>query len=190
MANPLPIIAANPVDSPELYDQFQLAGQWSPGVATFDPPPTRDEGWDQQNPPGGGGFTIHKRTPPISFTVKLYLWKGDDDQGGQVDHFAAWETWKKILYTPIRKNSPKALDFYHPQLEGLNPAIRSVVVKSHTDPAPDGKGGATVTIVFLEYRPFIRKPVKALTGPTVNKNDPNAALKAAVAQATAEFNAP
>ena len=186
----LPIIAANPVDTPELYDSLYLVGQKSPGLCTFDGLPTRDEGWDIQAPPGGGGFTIHKRTAPIVFKVKLYLWKGDDDQGGQVDHFAAWETWKKVLFTPVKPNSPKALDIYHPQLEGLNPAIRSVVIKSHTDPGPDGKGGAWVEIVMLEYRPFIRKPVKQLVGTTTSKNDPNAALKAQVAQAVADFNNP
>lgn len=184
----LPIIAANPVDTPEMYEQFMLGGSWSPGVCMFDPAPTRDEGWDVQAPPGGGGYTIHKRTTPISFTVKIKLWKGDDERGNPVDHFATWDTWKKILYKPIKRNSPKALDIYHPQLEGLNPAIRSVVVKSHTDPKPDGSGGADVVIVFLEYRPFIRKKTKPLVGTTTGKDDPNADLKRQVLDATTEFN--
>lgn len=104
MAGPppnLPIIAPNPVDTPELYEQFKLQGQWSPGICKFDPPPARVTGWDIQAPSGGGGgWTLKHKEPPISFSVKIRLWKGDDAEGGDVDHFAPWEAFKKIFARP------------------------------------------------------------------------------------------
>ena len=178
MADPI-LAAVNPVDIPDAYDQFKLAGQWSPGICHFDPPPKRLTGWDIQVPSGGsGGFTILKKAPPITFTVKIFLWKGDDELGGDVDHFATWETFKKVLATIIKRNDKKALEIYHPLLAGLQPPVTSVVHASASEPAPDGQGGAWVEIVFDEYRPLIIKPIKPLNGSALDISDPNAQRKA------------
>lgn len=187
-------MAVNPYDNPELYDVFLLGGQISPGVCTFNFP-TRLEGWDVQVPKGSsGGNTVRKDQPPVEFEVTLLLWRDEF-----VDHFAAWDAWKAILTKPIAKNAPKALDIYHPQLADLQ--IRSVVVKPHTEPQPlSGKmtGAATVKIGFLEYKPIKTAATVAPNGSTTGvalagegaKPDPNADLKAQIANLTAQLQKP
>jgi uncharacterized membrane protein YgcG len=61
-----------------------------------------------------------------------------------------------VLLTPIKAGNPMALDIFHPQLDGLG--ISSVVVKQRSNPQPDGKGGATVKLKFLQYSPPKKKP--------------------------------
>lgn len=181
-------MVANPVDTPLAYDSFRLVGVLSPGVCRFPSAPTRDEGWDVQAPSGtGGGYTIHHRTPPIEFDVEVYLWKGENEYGVFVDEFTAWDKFEPLLFIPVKRNSPKALAFQHPLTDGLNPAITQVVVKSHTKPLPDGKGGGTVKIRFIEYRPLIFKPIKGPAGVDTSKSDPNADLKRKVRELTATF---
>jgi hypothetical protein len=143
----------NPVDHHELYDVFVLAGQESPGVCKLGMP-TRDYGWEKSEPAGSdGGEVSNKGKKLMEFEVELYLWK---DPATNVDHFARWESWKQILLTPVAKSAPKALDCYHPQLDGLG--ITSVVAKAWNEPQPDGKGGGIVKIKFLEYAPAKPKP--------------------------------
>lgn len=187
----LPIIAPNPDDTPGLYNSFKLAGTWSPGTCRFDSPPKRLTGWDLQAPSGGaGGWTIPHKQPPIKFTMKIKIWKGDGPDGEDVNDYPAWEAFKKIFLTPIKKNSKKALAIYHPQLAGLLPPVTDVVIEGWTDVAPDPEGGGTATIDFIEYRPFITQPVKPLIGTTTAKNDPNADVKAALDLATKENQDP
>lgn len=144
--------AANPYDNPELYDVIVLGGQQSPGVCKLNAP-TRDHGWEKSEPAGSdGGEVVNKGKKLMEFDVVLTLWK----EPGGVDHFDRWETWKQILKTPVAKNAPKALDIYHPQLDGLD--IKSVVAKSWNEPQPIGGGKSTVTIKFLEYSPAKKKP--------------------------------
>ncbi len=183
----------NPYDWPELYDKLFLAGTVSPGVCKMSSPPQRDEGWDKQEQKGkAGGETIHNGKKLIEFEVEFELWKDD-----VVDCFEEWDEWKKILLTPIKKNAPRALDVYHPQLDGLD--IKSVVATSWTEPVPDGKGGAKVKIKFLEYSPpkpkAAGKPKGSKAGGGSGGNgsgseppDPNAELKKEVAEKTEEFN--
>jgi hypothetical protein len=180
----------NPVDLPEMWDTFTLAGLRSPGICKF-PDLIRDEGWDVQVPKGStGGNTVHNNTKPISFGVELRLWKD-----AYVDHFDRWEDWKGLLVIPIKKDSPKALDILHPQLEGLG--IRSVVAQTRAEYIPDGRGGATVKWKFLEYRPI--QPAKSQgpngskgsgagsTSTQQKKSDPNADLKKEVEELTKQF---
>lgn len=178
----------DPVAFPSLYDTFLLAGEFSPGRCRFNFP-TRVEGWDNQQPKGSrGGESVHNATPLIDFDVEIYIWR---DRGKGVDHFARWEAWAPLLGTPVAKNAQKALDIYHPQLDGLN--VTSVVVKTWTQPQPDGKGGATVKIKFAEYAPH----KEAANGkPNGSKSfhgekeppDPNKDLKDKVKKATEDFN--
>lgn len=181
----------NPVDHPELYDVIVLAGIQSPGVATV-PPVARDQGWEAQQPKGSdGGETIHNGEKLLEFDVDFFLWKEDG-----VDHYAAWEEFEKLFKKPIAKKDAKALDIYHPQLDGLG--IKSVVVRSFTKPKPDGKGGATVKVKFLEYKPPKPKAAGKPKGSAANAGkgadgtpgnkppDPNQAKKDTVAALTAE----
>lgn len=185
----------SPVATPSLYESFYLAGKRSPGVCRFTGLPTADEGWKKQEPKGSdGGETVRDGRKLIEFEVELYLFV--DVTTGR-DDFAAWPAFRELLLTPIKKNAMKALDIYHPILEGLG--IASVVVSSWGpgEPMPDGKGGGTVKIKFLQYAPPKKKSgsgkpkgskSSGQAGPG-EKPDPNADIKAKVAAATEEYNA-
>lgn len=186
---------ANPVDTPELYDVLFLAGVETPGLCKLSMPEL-DEGWEKQESKGSsGGETVHNGAKLVEFEAEIYLWK----EFGGFDWFAEWESFKPILQTPIQKNASKALDIYHPQLEGLG--IGSVVVKSRTEPQPDGKGGATVKIKFLQYAPPKPKAAGkpkgsagagggAGGGSEGAKPDPNQDLKDEIEAKTEELSGP
>lgn len=162
-----------------------------PGVTKFTSAPKRLTGWDIQVPAGtGGGFTILHRIPPIEFSTQTTIWVGEDEMGTDVNHWAAWDTWKKILKTPIKKNSARALTIFHPLLAGLDPPCDNVVGKARTEPLPSGDGAAIITIDYLEYKPIIIRPIKQMTGTSTNKNDPNAIYKEQVALALTEYQDP
>jgi hypothetical protein len=56
-----------------------------------------------------------------------------------------------VLRKATGSKEPTALDVYHPDLALLD--IKSVVVTKIGGLVHDGKGGATVAVDFLEYRP-------------------------------------
>jgi hypothetical protein len=162
----------DPVANPSAYNKIVLAGKESPGRARLNFP-MREEGWDKQEPKGDdGGETVHNGRKIAEFDCELYLWK---EKARGIDHFARWDEWKSILLAPVQKNAQKALDIYHPQLDGLN--ISSVVVNSWCEPQPDGKGGATVKIKFTEYRPHkpaaAKKPSGSTSSDPKREPDPN-----------------
>lgn len=144
-------LGINPIDHPDLYDSIILAGRVSPGRARVSMP-MRTEGWEKQKAKGADGAeTVNNGADLIEFDVELYLWRDE-----RVDHFEAWENWSPVLLTPVKAGNPMALDIFHPQLDGLG--ISSVVVKQRSNPQPDGKGGATVKLKFLQYSPPKKKP--------------------------------
>ena len=183
----------NPVDNPEAYDVLVLAGLESPGICKLTVP-TRETGWDQQQgKDGSAGESVQNGTKGLEIQCEFYLWK---DPATGIDHFAEWDSFVLLLKEPTKKNSPKALDIYHPSLE--NKGISSVVVKSWSNPQPDGVGGGTAKVVFLEYLPS--KPKGAGGKPKGSKAggegsgaqapDPNADVKAALESETQAYNDP
>lgn len=141
----------NPIDTPELYDVITLAGRPSPGRARLNIA-KRDYGWDEQKAKGNDGAeTVKNGASLVKFTVELFLWRD-----AKRDCFAEWESWKAVLDTPVDPKSPKALDIYHPELDELG--VRSAVVKARGPAHPDGAGGCTVSIDFLEYAPAKKAP--------------------------------
>lgn len=167
----------NPTDVPEAYDIFFLAGRASPGVCKLETA-GRETGWDEQKAKGqDGATTVKNGSKLVKFTVTLTLWKD-----GQDDHFAAYETWKAVLDTPVKAKDPKALDCYHPVLAELN--VRSCVVakRGALEPATGNMtGGATVKIEFLEFSPPKSAPSTAPDGSKNKTNpDPNADVRADV----------
>jgi hypothetical protein len=180
--------AVNPTDDYELFDSFFLAGAPSPGVCRFNFPKAVT-GWENQAGKGeDGGESVLNGRKLSDFSVTITLWVGDYE----VSHFDLWEAWKPILLTPVAVGAPRALDIYHPQLEGLG--ISSVIVKSWTEPQPNGDT-STVQIDFGQYAPSKRRsgsgkmngsasgktsaPGQAPTTPgaPVAPPDPNKALK-------------
>lgn len=178
----------DPVNNFADYDSFLLAGVRSPGVCTFPQAPERIEGWEQQIPNGSGGFTVHKRTPPIEFDVEIYVWVGEDEHGAPVNGFTDYEAFRKLYKTLIKKNSPKALAFSHPLTDKLDPPVSSVVIGRWGMPKPDGLGGGTARVHIEEYRPFIPRPVIGPDGTFTKKKDPNADVKAKLAAKQAKLD--
>lgn len=169
----------DPVTNPKQYDKLIVDGAQSPGICKLSSP-TREYGWDQQKAQGNdGAAAILNGSGLAEFEAEIYLWLDPDG----TDHFARWEKFRPVLQRPVKQGDKKALDIYHPQLAELG--IRMVVVKSISAPQPDGKGGATVKIKFLEYAPKKKLrsvKVDAAGKPISEKANPNADIDAAQAQ--------
>lgn len=182
------------LESPELYDKIKLLGVPSPGVVKLSGH-ARSVGWDKKA--GGaqdGESTTRKGKEACEFTATFYL---VFDPVTGLDEFIMWnEGFVPVLRLSYESTAPVALDIYHPDLATLD--IKSVVVKKLGGLQYDGKGGATVDVVFLEYFPPKKKPAKKPAGSKsknpigaqAGKPDPNAASKAELAALLAQAKAP
>lgn len=168
----------NPVDHGDLYDAIELAGKRSPGIVTLSGH-DRAEKWDVKGADGAGGATTtYKGEEVTQFTATFYLVK---DPVLGIDDFADWDTFARVIKSSLPAGGkPKALKIYHPDLAAND--IKSVCKATFGGMAHDGKGGATVAVKFIEFRP----PKKKAGTPTASKDsasakpDPNADLKAQI----------
>ena len=165
----------NPVDHSDLYDSIQLAGVRSPGMVTLSGH-DRNQKWDVKEADGhGGATTTHKGEQVAQFSASFYLVK-DPILG--LDEFSDWETFSALIRSSLPPGGkPKALTIYHPDLAAND--IKSVCQASIGGMTHDGKGGGTVVVKFIEYRPAKKQggtPAGAKAKAT--KADPNADLKA------------
>lgn len=136
--------ALNPIDDAAAFDTMLLANEPNPGIVTEIAGATNPRKWDERAGTGQSGATlVYSGDGLAKFSVKLLLWKGD--------HFAEWESWKRLLVPPTEKN-PQALDIYHPYLEMLPVPIRSVVIDEPAAPVQKGDGFWEVEIKFRQYR--------------------------------------
>lgn len=132
----------------ESYDYIWLAGLKSPGVVTLSGH-DRDLDWDVKVAPGQkGATTTLKGDKPAEITASFYLVR---DDGVGRDDFADWPAFDAQIRSTVDGKEPKALDVYHPDL--ATNGITSVVLKKFGGVKHDGKGGQTIDVVFLEYRP-------------------------------------
>lgn len=167
----------NPIDNESLYDAIVLAGKRSPGFVTLSGH-DRNEKWDVKEADGhGGASTTYKGEQIAQFSASFYLVK---DPVLDLDEFAAWDTFAALIRSTLpKKGLPKALDVYHPDLAAND--IKSVCKASIGGMTHDGKGGATVVVKFIEYRPPKKKGgTPAGSKPKPPKPDPNADLKAQI----------
>lgn len=168
----------NPLDNEELYSAIEFpGGVTTPGVVTLSGH-DREIDWDVKVGPGTtGGTTTLKAQKLADFTATFYLADRDD--------FEAWPEIREILMSSI-KGKGKGLDVYHPDLERND--IKSVVLKGIGGTVHDKKGGQTIAVKLLEYRP--PKPINVSpVGSAASKTDPNAAAKAELAGLTAQYKA-
>jgi|ERR1700722_4305367 len=178
MTQPGPV---NVFDNEDLYDVILLAGQVSPGKVTLSGHDRKID-WDIKSGPNldGASMTL-KKIPPVEFTASFYLVK---DYANGIDDFAAWPAFQKVIDSSIQGTTPKALDCYHPDLAANG--IRSVVKAMVGGLVYDGKGGATVSVKFQEYKapkPKSGSPMGSKTGGP----DPNADVKAQLSALTTEY---
>ncbi len=168
----------DPINDPDLYDVIDLAGTKSPGQVKLSGH-DREIDWDIKTGAGqSGATTTLKAEKLVTFTASFFLSDADD--------FAAWPAFPALIKTSI-SGKGKALDVYHPDLD--RQGIKSVVMASIGGVVHDGKGGQTIAVKLLEYKP--PKPVKVTPFGSTNKKgpDPNAAANAELAQLTAQYQA-
>ncbi len=173
-------LAPNPFDDEDLYECIFLGGFRSPGQVKSITGHDREIDWDIKVGAGQtGATTTLKAEKPAEITVTLYL--------ADVEEFNLWPAFRDLVESTV-KGTGKALDIYHPDLASND--IKSVVMKSIGGVVHDGKGGQTIAIKLLEYKP--PKP-KAVTpsGSKANAKpkgpDPNAAANAELAALTEQY---
>ncbi len=167
----------NPIDDSDLYDVLVVTGVASPGVVRLSGH-DRVIGWDVKKGAGQSGATTTRTSEdPIEFTATFSLVDADD--------WAAWRDFSDLLRSSVKAKKPQALDVYHPDLAEND--IKSVVLKSMGGTVHDGKGGATIAVKLLEYRP----PKPAGGSPAGSKSkakkDPNADVKEELAKTLGEY---
>jgi hypothetical protein len=173
-----------------IYNSIVVGGVRSPGVVTLRGH-KRSVAWDVKG--GGaqdGASTTRKGKVPSRFTASFYL---VDDPVLGVNELIEWTVFSIVLRSTFEQTAAKALDIYHPDL--ADNGIKSVVVEEVGGLEHDGKGGANVTVAFLEYAPPKPKPASKPSGSKTGsdpkkKPDPNAAAKAELAALLAEAQRP
>ncbi len=170
----------NPLDFEDNYNKVIVAGVRSPGVVKLSGH-DRKIGWDVKKATGQKGATMTRTgEDPVEFTASFYL--------ADIEDFEQWPAFDGLLRSSVSDSTPKALDIYHPDL--VVNRIVSVVLSSFAGVVHDGKGGQTVTVKLMEYRP----PQKASGSPTGSKAkpktvDPNQAALDELARLTKQYEA-
>jgi len=163
---------------PELYSKIILGTLLSPGIVTLSGH-NRDESWDVQAAKGSEGATSVLNGKPVgTFQASFFLADQDEEDD--------WVAFQTLIESTTAGPKPVALPIYHPDLAangytevcsaGVGGAVR------------DERGGVTIQVKFIEYRPPKPKPAASPTargggtgapasGGGAPPYDPNAAAK-------------
>lgn len=154
-------MAWEPITQP--CDYIKLAGQNSPGYAdVFGAYDERDFAV-RQPPFSTGAVILFKRRKLAEFSVRIRLYT--------LEEHAAFTAWRPIIDTkPDNRTKAKALDIWHPLLAQLD--IKSVVVKSVSQLDQTADGEWSISIAFLESRPFPKQTLAKLEGAKATPGDP------------------
>jgi hypothetical protein len=179
-------VSTNPSNHPDIYRSLILggAGVETPGTVKLSGH-ERTHKWDRQRPKGTAGeFTVNQGPNNGGFTATFFL--------ADLEDVTRWDECAKLIASTVDGPKPVALGVYHPDL--VRQRITDVVCESLGGLQHDSKGGATVVVKFLEYRPPKPKPAAkptARTGTTtVERPDPNASAKRELAELLAQAKAP
>jgi len=167
------------VNDADLYSAIILGTTRSPGVVTLTGH-NREENWDIQAAKGSAGAsTVLNGRGVGQFQATFYLADQED--------FDDWAVFQRVIESTTNGTEPTALPIYHPDLalngftEVSNGGVGGIV--------RDERGGWTVQVKFLEFRPPRPKAAAAATargGTTASTTtgsaaaapyDPNAAAK-------------
>lgn len=176
----------NVIDDPELYNFITLGGKRSPGVVTLSGHDLVDK-WDVKAGAGQTGATTSLNGgDPKTFTATFYLCR---DNSQSVDDFEFWPAFRAVIDSTVSGKVPKPLDVYHPDLAANG--ITAVCRASVSGTTYDGKGGATIAVKFIEYRPAKKKGgspngAKSKAGGNAAP-DPNAAALAELQALTKKY---
>lgn len=163
----------------------------SPGLLTLSGH-DRVQNWDVQAAKGTTGASSQLGGAPIGrFKAAFYLAHDRFADDGTND-FDNWEDFQRLLESLISGPVPSAVPIYHPDL--ARNKFSEVTIASIGGMIHDGRGGASVTVEFIEYKPPKPKPAAgakakpaapvAAAGAGTGKAkpyDPNAAAKAELA---------
>lgn len=130
----------------------------------------------------GASMTLRGQNPR-EFDATFYLVTDQD--------FDDWDVFQKVIDTMTAVAKPFALPVYHPDLARLR--YTEVTKKSVGGLVYDGKGGASVKVTFIEYKPPKKKKGTSPTAKPAAGNttpDPNAAAKAELAALLAQARGP
>jgi hypothetical protein len=176
-------------------DSIVLGDKFSPGRVVLSGH-DRAKSWDVQSAKGTTGATSKLNGDPIgTFTATFFL-AHDDLSDTETNEFDQWEEFQRVLESMTAGPTPIALPIYHRDL--ARNKFTEVSVASIGGMVHDGRGGASVVVKFIEYKPAKPKPAagaKAKPGATTpggapKKPDPNAAAKAELAALVAEAKKP
>jgi hypothetical protein len=188
-----------PFDNASALDVLVIGTKITPGVVTLSGH-DRKKNWDTQKAKGNVGATnILNGDDPGEFDASFYLaGDGENTNFEESDDFARWEEMQAYIESTTNGPKPFALPIFHPDLarqkytEIINGGVGGLV--------HDGKGGATVKVHFVEYRPAKKKvATKAIGKPSGAGGaqfgpppppDPNQAAKDELAQLVAIARTP
>ncbi len=183
----------------EEFSKIILGTAFSPGVVTLSGH-DRNQNWDIKAAKGQTGASTTLNGAPIGqFQASFYLAADSLDDDG-LDDFDRWDDFQRLIESTTAGPKPIALPIYHPDLARNN--FTEVVNGGIGGMIHDGRGGATVQVKFLEYKPAKPKAAakasakpggKAAIGSNgagQQKPDPNAAAKRELAALVAEAKKP
>ncbi len=134
----------------------------SPGSCTISGH-DRVKAWDVQAAKGQTGASSNLDGDPVGqFQVSFYLADDGGNGDGPTD-FDRWDEFQRLIESMTNGPTPFALPIYHPDLarnrftEVSNASVGGMI--------HDGRGGATVIVKFIEYKP----PKKKKTSTAVAK---------------------
>lgn len=176
-------MATNPTIHPDLYKSIILGNTPSPGTVKLSGH-ERKHRWETQKPDGSTGcHTISKGPDVRGFTAEFFL--------ADLEDIEAWDAFQALIESTVEGPKPRALAVYHPDL--VRNRIGDVVCESVGGFMHDGRGGARVSVKFLEYRPPKPKPATRpapSNGKLGDRVDPNAAAKAELAELQRQARSP
>lgn len=188
-------MSATPYEQGEDLDFIVLGITPSPGRVTLSGH-DRWKNWDVQKAKGQVGASSQLNGDDVgTFTATFYL-AHDDLTDTETDDFARWNDFQRLIESMTNGPKPVAMPIYHPDL--ARNGFTEVSSGGVGGLVHDGKGGATVVVKFIEYKPPKPKPAaKAAAKPGSDgaggkpaKPDPNAAAKAQLAALVAEAKKP
>lgn len=145
----------SPNQHPQLYRSIRLGGVRSPGVVTLSGH-DRNQDWEIKAAKGQEGASTTRNGEAIAQFTATFLLSDLTTDGGP-DDLEQWEAFQKVIEGTTSGKTPLALPIEHPDL--ARNRITQVVNAGVGGMVHDGKGGATVTVKFIEYRPPKKKPV-------------------------------
>ena len=182
-----------PSEAPERWDYLYVAGTRAPGLVRISGPGITI-GWDIQNPQGMMGGTTTRKGEPIKEFDADFVFSDQRDAFGETD-FDRLDGFQKTLLASVppavpvglgvggpRLNAfgkPYPLDVSHPDLARCR--ITAATIGSIGFVALDGKGGGTMKVHFIEYRP--PRPIGAVK---LTKTAGDAKLETVMADIKAE----